>query len=311
MKVLLSLTMICLLSSHPLSAQPPEMECGLGQIEVPVGLSHEQALKVLQDTPEPTSSKRLAFVATMVFRYQLTEAYPLVAKWLEQSGTSYAKLELFRTLVLADGGRLQPPDAQSFLNLLPQLEYSHQWKLAFLVLAALNSSRLDQRAFQAAEDGLQKLVGDDYGVRIERLNLQDLLAGERFRLTAAHEKVSKVLSLERSARLLEEARLYAEFDGGFADYLTPWAAAQLVRESWNESLDKQSDYQVSLSAKRDVIAALRKVITEIPDQDIEEDEASGIRLRLLRAASYFGDHLNAEELTFIEKNSGHQMDLLD
>lgn len=175
----------------------------------------------------------------------LTEPYDQVAEWVPSTASLSQRLQLFSALALLGAGQFREPEAALFQSTLSQLRDSQEWKQVFAVLGRLDSDRIDGLALAQLQQVITSLgtSDDDYSVRVERLNLQDLLQEQQFRLLSARSIMLQTLAQPRAQRLSSTADMYAEIDGGFAEILTPWAASRLLRETWGAEPAQQKRHQ--------------------------------------------------------------------
>ncbi len=152
----------------------------------------------------------------------------------------------------------------------------------------------------------------DYQARLETSRLDEMRGLRLDRVRRANDTKAQVLAMgDRQKRIGEEIKMYLTLEYGYLEYLTPWAAARLRRETWGQGPAEQGVRDEGAS-KRAELAKMFQIVganlNRLPDVDPEN--LPSLRVRCLRAVEYFGGPLSAEERTFIAKNAGHQVDVL-
>ena len=109
----------------------------------------------------------------------------------------------------------------------------------------------------------------------------------------------------------EEMKAYLTTEYGFLEYLQPWAARRVHRESWGRSVTEQVQRPEQEPLKQDVAASFRAILGEIDRvPHLEEDDRESVRVRVLRGIKFFGGETNSEEEELLRQYRGKQLDLL-
>lgn len=259
MRTSLRVFCICLLALAGASAQPGGLPwrqptCGLDFDRIPGGLTAPKAVALLR-----SGSLALPGVVKLVEEYELAEAYPILAGWLERADSESTRLQLFRALAVAGGGKLEARELGGLRATLARIGEDHEWRLALEVLGRLGDASLEE-----------EMAG-----RIP----EDLQNNELPRLRAARTRIEKMMQLPKAERLRAQARLFVGLSDGFEEYLGPWATSRLMRNP----------------SRGEVVDALRKCLLDLPGEGLAADEEPWVRRKILQGVMRFGGKLSARE----------------
>ncbi|HNU08781.1 MAG TPA: hypothetical protein PKO33_13520 [Pyrinomonadaceae bacterium] len=179
--------------------------------------------------------------------------------------------------------------------------------------AGLGEASTDlKQIFEAKAAALESKKETDFGARIEYQKFNEELAQKLFRASRVKSVKDGVLSIsDRHKRIREEIKIYLSLEYGFLEYLQPWAASRLRRETWGTIPSEQVNRGEKPELKENLVSELRaalKDLSSIPGYVREDDES--LRLRLLRAIKFFGGTLSDEEDGELRIGKGKQFDLL-
>ena len=152
----------------------------------------------------------------------------------------------------------------------------------------------------------------NYQAQLETSRLDEMRSLRLDRVRRANETKAQVLAIgDRQKRIGEEIKMYLTLEYGYLEYLTPWAAARLRRETWGSSPADQIVRDEG-AGKRAEIAKMFQTVAANLDRlpDVDPENRPSLRVRCLRAVEYFGGPLSVEERTWITKNAGRQVDVL-
>lgn len=117
---------------------------------------------------------------------------------------------------------------------------------------------------------------------------------------------------DRKKRMEEEIKMYLGIDYGFLEYLQPWAAARLRRETWETAPAEQIVRDVKPPLRADVAKNLREFyekLDEMPDLE-EDEEKEAAQVQILRAIKFFEGEISDQEENFLAQYKGKQADIL-
>ena len=152
----------------------------------------------------------------------------------------------------------------------------------------------------------------DNQARLEAARLDEMRSLRLVRVNAANKiKASTLEIADRHRRLQEEIKMYLTLDYGYLEYLTPWAAARLRRETWGENPADQLIRQETMSGRAELAQAfisLSSSIDKLPQVPPESQDS--LRVRCLRAADFFGAQLDSKTKIWLHAHAGRQVDIL-
>lgn len=148
--------------------------------------------------------------------------------------------------------------------------------------------------------------------KIQTAKLDEMRNLRLTRVREANAIKARTLALtDRKNRILQEVKMYLTLDYGYLEYLTPWAASRLRRETWGlqpGDQDSRNEQPALREEVASVFATTAANIQRLPGVDPASYDS--LRVRSLRAAEYFGQPLSAAEREFISLKAGRQADLL-
>jgi len=152
----------------------------------------------------------------------------------------------------------------------------------------------------------------DNQARLEAARLDELRTLRLGRVNAANGIKARTLEIvDRQKRVQEEVKMYLTVEYGYLEYLTPFAAWRLRRETWGENPPDQSIRQ-EIPERRSELAQvflnLSSGIDKLPD--VAPDNYDSLRVRCLRAAEFFGAQLDPKTITWVKEHAGRQVDIL-
>ena len=174
-----------------------------------------------------------------------------------------------------------------------------------------NSAELRQRIRTVAAP-LESQAKTDYRARLELKNLQWPIEQKLRRAEKVEEVKSKILSIgDRKKRVQEETKAYLGIGYGYVEYLYPWAARRLRRETWAPVPAEQEKRNDEAPLKSEVAGLLRSYAS---DPSLSPNGNPGgkasLKLRLLRAIKFFGGEIKADEEDLLLDKKSQQSDIL-
>jgi hypothetical protein len=204
---------------------------------------------------------------------------------------------------------------QYYLFLIPKTETLEQFQDLISLHERLglgsNAGEL-RRRIQAKLAVLEARKEADYQSRLEYLKFQETIPATLDGVEKAQAIKDKTLKLaDRQQRLDDEIRMYVTTEYGYQDYLLPFAARRIRRETWAASIADQTVRNDKAPMKDDVVRSLRKFLEAIEKRiGIEREDKQAYRIRILRAVRFFGGKLSENEEGFLRENRGRQVDVL-
>jgi hypothetical protein len=174
-----------------------------------------------------------------------------------------------------------------------------------------NSNALRQK-IQSKLDSLQAKKEGDYKAQIEFLSFKGKINNSLMRAEKVQAVKEKILRIpDRNQRLEEEIKAYLTIEYGFLEFLQPWAAMRIRRETWAPSPEQQIIRNDQQPLKGDVVKAFRAFLEKLnQDANVSPADQDSMRLRVLRAIRFFGGNVSEEEQTFLDVHKGVQLDIL-
>jgi hypothetical protein len=177
----------------------------------------------------------------------------------------------------------------------------------------LGSASQDLRAkIGVKAKSLEQKKDSDYRARLEHRQLTGPLLQKLNRAEKVEPVKQKIVEIrDRKERIREEIRAYLTIEYGYLEYLQPWAARRLRRETWAANPPEQLNRNDAAPLKKDLVDQLRAFLnssSDSPGGKPAGDEA--LKLRLLRAIKFFGGEVSEEEQTFLDTQSNQQADIL-
>lgn len=177
----------------------------------------------------------------------------------------------------------------------------------------LGSASQDLRAkIGSKANSLEQKKETDYRARIEQRQYTGALLQKLNRAEKVEPVKQKILELrDRKERIREETRAYLTIEYGYLEYLQPWAARRLRRETWAANPPEQLKRNDAAPLKKDVADQLRAFLNDpaaSPGGKPGGDDS--LKLRLLRAIDFFGGEITEVERTFLDTSKRQQADTL-
>jgi hypothetical protein len=169
-----------------------------------------------------------------------------------------------------------------------------------------------RKRIQAKLGLLESKKEADYQSRLEYLKFQETIPATLEAVEKAQAIKDNALKIaDRQKRLEDEIKMYVTTDYGYQDYLLPFAARRIRRETWASSVTEQIVRNDKPPLKDDVVKALRKYLDHIEkENDIDNDDKESFKVRVLRAIRFFDGHLSDQEQGILREHRGKQVDIL-
>lgn len=196
-------------------------------------------------------------------------------------------------------------NAQSAAEIMELLEL--QDRLGPDADARLLEARIGQlRAVAAAQ------AQSNYQAQLETSRLDEMRSLRLERVRRANETKAQVLAMaDRQQRIGEEIKMYLTLEYGYLEYLTPWAAARLRRETWGHSPAQQVVRDEDAGRRAEMATLFQSVAASLDRlPDVDPENRPSLRVRCLRAVEYFGAPLSPAERLWITQHAGRQVDVL-
>lgn len=202
-----------------------------------------------------------------------------------------------------------------YRHLIQQANSKQEFEDLILLHEALglggNSIELKQK-IQAKIAGLEAKKDTDYQARLEYLDLQEQTLGNLIRAEKVQPIKEQIIANDnRQQRLEDEIKAYLTIEYGYIEYLQPWAARRIRKETWVVKPSEQARRVDEQPLKEDVVKAFRDFLGKLNDfPKLQTQEKESAKLRALRAVKFFDGNLSEEEETFLELHKGTQADTL-
>lgn len=148
--------------------------------------------------------------------------------------------------------------------------------------------------------------------RLEYLELQETVSQKLEDAEKAADVKASILGKgSRKQRMDEEIKAYLAVGYGYIEFLQPWAAMRLRRETWAANPDEQTTRPQEPPLKKEVAEAFRDFLGKIdtlPGHD--DDDKNAVRVQVLRAIKFFGGEISEQDEQFLQQFSGTQADTL-
>jgi hypothetical protein len=265
-----------------------------------------------------TSFASLVRVEKLVNFYDLQEVCGHLSSLLPPSPgpSDVAKAAVIGRTIAAT---CRPPEVQNVAGYSGSLIANAQSSVEIVELLELQDRlgpAADSRVLEGRIGQLRAASGAkanaDYQARLETSRLDEMRTLRLDRVRRANETKAQVLAMtDRQKRIGEEIKMYLTLEYGYLEYLTPWAAARLRRETWGNSPADQV-VRAEDPGRRAEIAKMFQSVAANLDRlpDVDPENRTSLRVRCLRAVEYFGGALSTEEVIWIPKNAGRQVDVL-
>jgi hypothetical protein len=251
--------------------------------------------------------------------YDTFEIAPKFRQFLNKSEAGEEGVQ--RSIVITRTiGRVGRPEdvqfaAQYYNFLVGKVESPVEFEQAVLLYEVLglvsNVSPLRQK-LEAKIKTLEGKQNSDDQARLQYLELvenvsQDLNRAEK--VQALKDKILK--NADRRQRVEEEIKAYLAIDYGYIEYLAPWAAARLRRETWEAQPAEQIMRAEKPALKDDLTKLLRAFLDKLETfASLDDAEKEGAKIKLLRAIKFFDGKISEQEEMFLAQFKGTQLDIL-
>jgi hypothetical protein len=312
-------------SSEPVSL--PEMEKFIFNSDVfnrgvvPRKLDATEVAKfLLEKITAETELKHWLQVEKAANFYDTTEVAEKFKGFLNKSESGEDGVR--RSIVIARivGSVGKPEDVESakqyYPHLVSKVESLPEYKDLILlhdVLRLGKNSKALRTKIQEKLKSLETRIDADEEAETEYSELQGKVEKELERVEKVAPLKEQILEMkDRKKRLEEEIKMYIGVDYGFLEYLQPWSAARLRRETWGAQPSEQITRNVQTQLKADVVKALQEFygkLGEMPDLADDEDKEAA-RVQVLRAIKFFDGEISEQEELFLAQYKGKQADTL-
>lgn len=161
---------------------------------------------------------------------------------------------------------------------------------------------------------LETKKDSDDEARIESLEFQGAIEQELSRAEKAAPVKEQILnSANRRQRIEEEIKAYLGIEYGFVEYLQPWAAARLRRETWATEPARQTVRDEKPELRADVVKAFQEFLgklDKIPEMAQDAEDKEGAQVQILRAIKFFDGQISEHEEKILGQYQGTQADIL-
>ncbi len=191
-----------------------------------------------------------------------------------------------------------------------QVEFEEFIKLHEILGLGENSKALGNKIKQKLNE-LETRKADDYSAELQYLKLQGAITQKLNRAEKVQRSKDSILEIrDYKKRLNEEIKAYLSFDYGYLEYLQPWAARRIRRETWASQTEKQTKRNDEMPLKKEVVQAFRGFLNDSKIKSLPAKEKESIRLKILRAIKFFDGELSEQEEEYLTLNEGEQADTL-
>lgn len=204
---------------------------------------------------------------------------------------------------------------QYYLYLIGKIDTIEEFQDIILLHERLdlgsNSAELKKR-IQTKLSSLEKYKEDDYEARLRYLKFQETIPSALEAVEKAQAvKDNAVKTVDRQKRLDIEITMYVTTEYGYQDYLLPFAARRIRRETWAANPSEQIVRNDAQPLKSDVVTALRRFLDHLEkDNGFDKEDKEAFRLRTLRAIRFFDGQLSDHEQGILREHRGKQVDVL-
>lgn len=234
-----------------------------------------------------------------------------------ESGENAVERSIIITRII---GRVGNPEAIEFAkryytHLVSKLDSLVEFEEIILlhdVLRLGSDSSALRGKLQEKLKSLETRKDSDDQARLEYLDFKgsiEQLLNRAEKVEAVKEQILEIN--DRKKRLEEEIKAYLAIEYGFIEFLQPWAAARIRRETWADNPAQQTVRDEKPPLRADVVESFGNFVSKldkIPDLDDEDKEAA--KIQGLRAIKFFGGQISAQEESFLEQFKGTQADIL-
>lgn len=267
---------------------------------------------------EKTKLKHFIQVEKVAVFYDSNEVVGKYKQFLDkkESNTEETKRSIVIARIVGRLGKSEDVEfARQYYNHLIQradtLEEFQELILLHEVLGLGGNSAALRQKIRTKLASLEAKKDSDYQVRLEYLNFQEKVLNSLTRAEKVQPIEEKILNTtDRKQRLEEEIKAYLTIQYGYLEFLQPWAAIRIRRETWAPSPAEQVVRKDEMPLRGDVIKAFRSFLGNLEKMSLTEQEKEAIKLSILRAIKFFGGELSELEEHFLGLYKGTQADIL-
>lgn len=205
--------------------------------------------------------------------------------------------------------------AQYYKYLIGRAESEQEFEDLVLLHEALglggNSGEINKK-LQSKVAALESTKDSDFQAGLQYRQFKETIGQKLIRAEKVQTVKDSILNTtDRKKRLEAEIKAYLSLEYGFLEYLQPWAAGRIQRETWAANPAEQTKRNDNAPLKADVAQVLRDFLDKLDTiKEIEPEDEDSIRTRLLRAIKFFDGKISAKEESFLTTFKGKQLDVL-
>jgi hypothetical protein len=285
---------------------------------VPRGLPRATMLKFLTERIDAATALRpLRQTEKVVDFYDLQEICPHFQALLQQQQKPepdivLRQIVLDRTLALVGA----PPERESARTLYNDLIGRSSTIAEFEDLVWLNDALATPQSAARLKERIDTRRAEsqpsDYQGKVELHKLEEIENVKLSRSEKANAVKERILKMpDRAGRIGEEIKMYLTIEYGYLEFLQPWAARRLRRETWAEQPEQQVAFKEDARLRAELAETFYQMgnsLVGVPHLDPQNLPA--LRVRCLRAAEFFGRDPVLEDVRYIREHAGTQFDIL-
>ena len=270
-------------------------------------IDEKSPLKVLLQ-----AEKAAAFYDT----FEIVEKYRALINSLEQSDDVLRRrIVLVRTIARVGMPADIDASKQAYEQLAPRAQALPEFYDVIAlhdVLGVGTASSTLRKTLQARIASLQQFAESDDPRRLEYLEFQETVLQKLDDADRAAAQKAAILGMaDRRKRIDEEIKAYLAIDYGFIEYLQPWAAMRLRRETWGQRPDQQITRDAKPELTKDIAESFRRFLEHVDKfAGPDEEDKNAARVQILRAIKFFGETISDEDEQFLAQFKGTQADIL-
>lgn len=287
---------------------------------VPRNLAAPEVAKFLNGKIEKTTAlKSFTRVESAAKFYETFEVVEKFKGFLDkkESGEEDVRRSIVIARIIAYLGTAEDVAfaAQYYKYLIGRAESESEFEDLVLLHEVLglgsNSGDLNKK-LQSKIASLETKKDSDFQAGLQYQKFKESIGQKLYRAEKVQPIKDSILkTADRKKRLEAEIKAYLSLEYGFLEYLQPWAAGRIRRETWAANPAEQIRRNDKAPLKEDVAQALRDFLGKIDKiEEIEPEDKESIRIRLLRAIKFFDGKISAEEEVFLSPYKGKQLDVL-
>ena len=273
---------------------------------------------IIERVGRDTRIKSLLRVEKVVTFYDLQEVCGHLSSLLPPNPTpiDVAKASVIGRTIAAVCSPSEVPKLAGYSHLLIANAQSSSDIVELLELQDRLGPGTDSRPLEARIGQLRAAsaaqADSNYQARLEASSLDEMRSLRLDRMRRANDTKAQLLAItERKKRIGEEIKIYLTLEYGYLEYLTPWSAIRLRRETWGNSPADQLVRAEDAGRRTEMASMFRTVESNLGRlPDIDPENIPSLRVRCLRAVEYFGGALTNEERSWIAQHAGRQVDVL-